>query len=206
MTQNLEHGREPAVTMTFDDGPDPVWTPRVLEALRRARARATFFVITPRACRYPDLIAEILGAGHGVEFHCVEHTRHTERTRDEVAYDTCTGLRDLRSLGVTPRFWRTPWGVRAPWTEVVAERFGLELVPWTADTHDWRGDTAAEMLEQVGPLLRPGAIVLLHDGLGPGARRAGCEETVALIEPLVERIRALGCEPAQIKPRRKILA
>ena len=183
------------VFLTFDDGPDPVWTRRVLDELRRAGARATFFVIAPLARRYPRLVREISRSGHGVEFHCSRHVRHTEQSRREVELDTRSGLRDLKDLGIRPRLWRPPWGVLAPWSRTVAEEAGLELILWTADTHDWRGDSAREMLDAVSPALVPGAVVLMHDGLGPGARRAGCEETVALIPELVETVRARGCEP-----------
>lgn len=194
------------ISLTFDDGPDPHGTPRILAALERARASVTFFVVTPLARRYPALISKMREAGHEIEFHCVEHVRHTQRTRAEVEKDNRIGLRDLNALGITPRLWRTPWGIKAPWTEEIAESFGLEIVPWTADTHDWRGDSAAKMLEAVEPLLQPDAIVLLHDGLGPGSRRTSCDETAALIGPLVRHIRSLGYEPAPVKPAGKIPA
>lgn len=140
--------------------------------MHRARARTTFFVVTPRVRRFPALIHEMLAAGHGVGLHCVEHVRHTELTGEEIESDTRAGLDDLSFLGLRPRLWRTPWGVTTPATHEVASRFGLDLVPWTADTHDWRGDPATGVLAKVEPLLRPGAVVLMHDGLGPGARIA----------------------------------
>ncbi len=187
------------VALSFDDGPDPVWTPRVLDALRRTKARATFFVVAPLALEHPGVVSAISEAGHAVEFHCVNHVRHTHLSRREVEEDTREGLRLLRSLGITPRFWRPPWGVLAPWTEEVAEDFGLGLAPWSIDTRDWRGDSAREMLRNIEPFLGPGEIVLMHDGIGPGALRTSCEETVALVETLVARLRSLGCEPAPLK-------
>jgi peptidoglycan/xylan/chitin deacetylase (PgdA/CDA1 family) len=184
--------------LTFDDGPDPLWTPRILDALERVDVRATFFVITPLALKHRQLVAEALGAGHEVEFHCTEHVRHTRRSRREVEADTREGLQAVRSLGIEPQLWRPPWGVRAPWTQEVAEEFGLRLASWSVDTKDWRGDTAPEMLGRIEPLLGSGSVVLMHDGLGPGARRTGCGETVALVEPLVARLRELGCEPTPL--------
>lgn len=192
------------IFLTFDDGPDPLGTPQILAALRRARASATFFVVMPQARCYPFLISEIQRAGHRIEFHCTDHVRHTERTREEVEEDTRSGLRDLAALDVEPGFWRTPWGITEPWTGEIAHQFKLEIAHWTADTHDWRGDTASEMLRSTKPLLKPGAVILMHDGLGPGAQRRSCVETVALIEPLVHNIRAMGCEPATMKPSRKV--
>ncbi len=80
-------------------------------------------------------------------------------------------------------------------TAEIADEFGLEIVLWTEGTRDWRWDPASELLERVGPQLQPGSIILMHDGIGPGVRRSGCGETVALVGDLVERIRSLGCEP-----------
>lgn len=190
------------VHLTFDDGPDPVWTPRVLEALRRAKVRATFFVVAPAAARYPALISTISEAGHGVEFHCTEHVRHSESSRAGIEADTHSGLRTLFKLGATPRLWRPPWGVMAPWTTEVAKHFSLELALWTADTHDWRGDSTTEMLVNIDDGLSPGSVVLMHDGIGPGALRSDCEETVALIPQLTERVQDLGLEPAPLSPNR----
>ena len=188
----------PQPALTFDDGPDPLWTPRVLDALHRVNVRATFFVVAPLALKYPHIVSATLDAGHRVEFHCTEHMRHTHRSRREIEADTSGGLCTLRRLGVEPRLWRPPWGILAPWTKEVAEDFGLRLAPWSVDTHDWRGDPALQMLRRAEPLLGPGSVVLMHDGLGPGARRSGCEETVALVEGLVARLRSMGCEPAPL--------
>lgn len=184
--------------MTFDDGPDPIWTPKVLDALHLFGAGATFFVITPLAIRFPRLIHQMIRAGHSVELHCARHIRHTELTFQEVEVDARGGLRDLRAIGVLPRLWRPPWGIVTPWSRAVAEELALELVSWTVDTHDWRGDTAEEMLDFVRADLQPGAVILMHDGLGPGARRSGCQETVALIGKVVEHARSLGWEPSPI--------
>jgi len=174
-----------------------------MEALRHADAKATFFVTAPLDRRFQSLISDMQTAGHAVELHCTRHIRHTDLAREQVKADVRSALRDLRKLGLSPRFWRPPWGVLAPWTAEVAEDFGLELVAWTADTHDWRGDSAPEMLAAVAPDLGPDAVVLMHDGLGPGTRRSGCEETVALIGVLVAHVRSLGCEPTTIDAIRR---
>lgn len=193
--RTLNLSKPAPVHLTFDDGPDPVWTRRVLDALRRAETRATFFVVAPAARREPALISEMLDAGHRVELHCAEHVRHADRTREEIETDTEAALTDLHALGVRPRLWRPPWGIVAPWTPAIAKSFGLDLALWTIEPHDWRGDSAGEMLAGIETRIESGSVVLLHDGLGPGALRIGCEETVALIPALVESIRARGFEP-----------
>ncbi|HSK99385.1 MAG TPA: polysaccharide deacetylase family protein [Rubrobacteraceae bacterium] len=194
----MKGGSDSRIYLTFDDGPDPIWTPRVLETLHLYRARATFFVVAPLATRYPYLIDQMAHAGHSVELHCTKHVRHTQLACPEVEVDARRGLEDLRALGLLPKLWRTPWGVITPCTRDVAEKLGLTLISWTVDTHDWRGDTASEMFAHAGPDLRPGAVILMHDGLGPGARRSGCEETVSLIERVIKRARSLGCEPCSM--------
>jgi len=187
-----------AVALTFDDGPDPRWTPLVLNALDETSARATFFVMAPLARRYPRLLSRMREAGHEISFHCTRHVRHDRLTPQEVAEDARAGLLTLKELGHPARHWRTPWGLVTPATEEVARSHGLGLVGWTADTEDWRGDPAETMLDRVGPGLKPGAILLMHDGLGPGATRTGCGETVALVGPLVSLVRARALDPAPV--------
>jgi peptidoglycan-N-acetylglucosamine deacetylase len=187
----MQTGRSYAsrIALTFDDGPDPLWTQLVLDAL--AGASATFFVVAPRAARYPHLLARMREEGHDVAFHCTRHVRHDAMTPKEIEADLEAGLTAL----VQPAgFWRTPWGVVTPATEGIAREHGLTLVGWTADTEDWRGDVPDEMLARIDGNLLPEAIVLMHDGIGPGATRDGCAGTVALIEQLVSMARSRGLE------------
>jgi peptidoglycan-N-acetylglucosamine deacetylase len=172
---------ELTMALTFDDGPDPVWTPRLLDLLRRHGARVTFFPIAPRAAAQPELIARMLAEGHAIGLHCDEHVRHSTRGIDWVRRDTARALDRLSALGVTPSLWRTPWGDIARWSEVIAAEFGLRIVGWTVDTHDWRGDVAADMFTASRGSLCDRAIVLAHDGIGPGARRAGAEQTLGFV-------------------------
>ncbi|HET6689826.1 MAG TPA: polysaccharide deacetylase family protein [Miltoncostaeaceae bacterium] len=181
-----------AVELSFDDGPDPVWTPAVLDALAAEGAQATFFVLGPRALEHRGVLARIAAEGHEIGLHAWEHVRHGERTRADLERDTDRALAALAQLGVRPRRWRTPWGDVAAWTEAVAADRGLDVTGWTADSHDWRGDPAEAMLAALVPDLGPGGMVLMHDGLGPGALRGDCRETVRLIGPLCGAIRGRG--------------
>jgi peptidoglycan-N-acetylglucosamine deacetylase len=183
------------LALTFDDGPDPGWTPLVLDALALAGARATFFVIAPRAMRYPSLVSRMREEGHTVAFHCTQHVRHDAMTPGEIEADVESGL---PALGESVRFWRTPWGALTPATEEIARKHRLTLVGWTADTQDWRGRLHDWMLARVEGGISPGAIVLMHDGLGSGATREGCAETVALVQPLVSLARFRSLEPVPL--------
>ena len=180
------------IALTFDDGPGPVWTPRVLDALRTAGVQATFFVVAPLAERHPGLLRRAVDEGHEVALHCNRHTRHDRMDKEDILADASGGLGTLRALGHEVQDWRTPWGVVTPDTERVAEELGLRLVGWSADSEDWRGGDASAMLDRLKPEIGPGTIVLMHDGAGPGATRGGCGQTVALVAPLVETARSRG--------------
>lgn len=179
-----------SVALTFDDGPDPVWTGCLLDLLSDIGARATFFPIAGRAAECPRLIERMLSEGHSVGLHCLEHVRHTDRDESWLKRDTEAGLAILTDLGVEPVFWRPPWGVAAPWTVQVARDHGLSLVGWTVDTHDWRGDRADSMLQATRSFIQNGSVVLAHDAIGPGARRGSSAETlryVLLVARLAKR-------------------
>jgi peptidoglycan/xylan/chitin deacetylase (PgdA/CDA1 family) len=175
-------GAAQPLALTFDDGPDPVWTPRLLDLLARLDARATFFVIAPRARSHPDLVARIVAEGHTIGLHCDQHVRHSTRDISWCREDTSRALSRLKGAGVMPTLWRTPWGDRPPWSRQVASEYGLRLIGWTVDTHDWRGDSAREMFASTSGRLDPGAIVLAHDGIGPGSRRDVASETLGFVE------------------------
>jgi peptidoglycan/xylan/chitin deacetylase (PgdA/CDA1 family) len=114
--------------------------------------------------------------------------------RDEAwcARDADRALSRLRDLGAAPRLWRTPWGDTPSWTENVAGSRGLRLIGWTVDTHDWRGDTAAEMFAATRPGLTDGAVILAHDGIGPGALREVADQTVTYAQLLIDHAQQTG--------------
>jgi len=188
------------VALSFDDGPDPIWTPRILAELRRAGAAATFFVEAPRCLANPGLIEAMVAAGHEVGFHCVRHIRHSELGPDEVRAEAAGSLEALASLGVRPTAWRAPWGVVTAATRAVAAEHGLEIWNWSFDSHDWRGDSCEEMLAALGAAggLGEGTVALMHDGIGPGARRQSCAETVRLTGALLAAARAGGLRPVPL--------
>ncbi len=180
------------LALTLDDGPDAETTPRLLDLFAAHDAQATFFPMAERAAAHPELIARMLDEGHTVGVHCVAHVRHSACDADGIGRDADRALTALRGLGARPALWRTPWGDLAPFSHAVARERGLRIVGWDVDTHDWRGDDAEAMLAATRPGLRSKAIILAHDGIGPGARRTDAAETVRYTELLLAYARASG--------------
>jgi peptidoglycan-N-acetylglucosamine deacetylase len=192
ISEESAQARRCALSFTFDDGPDETWTPRVLEQLARCEVTATFFVVAERVRAYRDVVRAVLAAGHEIQLHCDRHIRHTELTEAELQLDTEMALDALAAVDVRPLLWRAPWGICTDASVRVAAQVGVQLVRWSIDTHDWRGDRPQQMLADAHGQLADGGAVLMHDAIGPGARRAGCQNTIALLPELVAAARADG--------------
>ncbi len=161
--------RRGEVALTFDDGPDPRHTPRVLALLAAHDARASFFCIGERAAAYPDLVAEIVRRGHGVENHSHRHSYGfalhgpTWLRREIVEAQAAIAAR-----APPPAFFRAPMGLRNPLLDPVLAALGLRYVAWTRRGLDTvpRAD-AAGVLRRLTRGLAAGDILLLHDATGP---------------------------------------
>lgn len=186
--------RGSAVAFTFDDGPDPVYTPRVLEVLARHRARATFFVVGARAAAHPELVRRIEAEGHLVGTHTQNHSHlfhfgsAASMRRDiEAGLDTVE-----RIVGHRPRLFRPPQGLRTPLLRDALRALpSLVCVTWTERGLDAMGRSSSRIVERLERALAPGAILTLHDGAGLGGTldRAA---TVEALEVLLARAEALG--------------
>lgn len=192
--RSIQHGVEApgrAVALTFDDGPDPVWTPRILEVLARHHAKATFCEIGPNARAHPGLVREIAAAGHRLCDHSVHHDeaqshKSEEYNRHEIL-DARSEISRAAGTGDTPLwYYRAPGGDFSPAIRAIAADHGLRPLGWTVDSEDWRRPGADAIVSTVNSELRPGAIVLMHDGGGDRA------QTVQALETLLDRLDAAG--------------
>jgi peptidoglycan/xylan/chitin deacetylase (PgdA/CDA1 family) len=182
-----------SLALTFDDGPNPDGTRQLVELLASHRVRATFFVWGERAAQHPDVVLEVLEAGHSVQPHCWAHVSHWELEPDQIRADIERVSLLLHGLGApADTLWRPPYGrtKRGATTQVAAER-GLALAGWTVDPRDYDGNDAASMYATVltGLAPRGEAVVLMHDGhreSGQVARRRDAGNTVELVRMLLE--------------------
>ena len=168
------------IALTFDDGPDREFTPRVLDTLQQYDVPATFFVIGRNVERFPEVIARIHQEGHIVANHTWDHDHHGyirgprywasqfDRTDDAIE----------RILGHRPRLFRPPMGMRTGHVTRAAEQRGHAVITWTRRGFDGVRTTSAAIQSRLGPRTQPGEIVILHDGVEPHSRRspaATCE-------------------------------
>lgn len=176
------------LALTFDDGPDPVTTPAVLDALREAGARATFFVIAGRASAHPQLIARMLAEGHEVAAHAEQHAHAWTRTPWGGVLDVVRAVRRVAAVTGQPvRYHRPPHGAYTLATVLGQRAAGVRGVHWSVEGQDWRPRlTPEEVRERLLRLAGPGSIVVLHDA-GPGAAN-----TVPMLPGLLRELKARG--------------
>ncbi len=190
-----------SVALTFDDGPDPEVTPRVLDLLDRHGASASFFVIGEKAARQGPLLREIRKRGHTVENHTYHHAgtfacRGPWALHREVAM-TQRVIAD--AIGLAPRFFRAPMGLRSPLLDPVLALEGLRLVSWTRRGYDgWAGDPG-RVLDRLTRGLAGRDILLLHDSAP--RRLPGTEAAVlSVLPPLLDRCAAAGLTVGSLAP------
>jgi peptidoglycan/xylan/chitin deacetylase (PgdA/CDA1 family) len=167
--------RRAEIAITFDDGPDPDSTPRVLDLLDRAGAKASFFCVGNRARAFPEIVREIVRRGHAVENHSNGHsTAFGWYGPGRLARDIAAAQATLAALaGRPPAFFRAPFGVRSPFLDPVLARLGLAYVSWTRRGYDTVDRDPARVLRRLAGGLAAGDVLLLHDAVaGRQARTA----------------------------------
>lgn len=179
--------RLPLISLTFDDGPSPEFTVQVLALLEEARVPATFFVVGREAARYPHLVRQAQARGFEIGNHTWNHimTPMDPATAAQEVERTDALLSGI--LGKHPRFFRPPGGELSTGVAAYAQRRGRTVVTWDVDPRDYTAGISAEsIVAQVSAQVRPGSIILLHDG---GGNRTA---TVAALQQLIPLLRARG--------------
>jgi peptidoglycan/xylan/chitin deacetylase (PgdA/CDA1 family) len=199
-----------AIGLSFDDGPDPVATPRVLDILERAGVKATFFVVGEAAAAHPELIARIRAAGHELACHGHRH-RHALFQRWPLTgfVDTWRALADLDRLRTRlasaarpgeagafdrPQFYRGAHGAYS-WSVLAAAWLrGVQPVNWTVEAHDWHpAFTAADVTAKVLREAASGGVIVMHDGGRGGAR------SIHALEPVLAGLAERGLRPMSLR-------
>ena len=186
------------LALTYDDGPNDACTPRLLEVLARHEVHATFFLIGRYVRQVPEIVRQIVGAGHVVGNHTFTHPLLTVKSatgiREEISgcrsalHDAIGGNSQLVS-----NLFRPPFGGRRPAVLRIARDLGLEPVMWNVTGYDWNAPPAAEIERKVARQIRGGDVVLLHDG---GHKEMGADrsQTVLATDHLITRYKSEGHE------------
>jgi peptidoglycan/xylan/chitin deacetylase (PgdA/CDA1 family) len=196
------------LAITFDDGPNPVITPKLLDLLDRYNARSTFFLIGRYARQCPDLMWEIVARGHAIGNHTETHPNlfflgplqireELRRCQDAIA----------NALNAAPKWFRPPFGLRNPWLASAARELDLRTVMWTLIPGDWHAPTTEWLIPRMKPIADraarlqsatgTGDILCLHDGSHRG-QNWDRTRTLAALEYWLPRWRDLGLEFATI--------
>jgi peptidoglycan/xylan/chitin deacetylase (PgdA/CDA1 family) len=175
------------VALTFDDGPDPEATPKLLDLLSREKISATFFCIGKKVDAHPQIAARIAAEGHLLENHTYRHPwwiscMWGERLSNEL---TRTQAAIQNAAGITPRYMRSPAGLTNPFFPKILRRLGLILVGWDVRTFDTSG-RAQEAIDRISRQTRDGSIILLHDGA------ASRERIVEIVSAAIKDLRSRG--------------
>jgi peptidoglycan/xylan/chitin deacetylase (PgdA/CDA1 family) len=189
----------PRVALTLDDGPTPGATDAALDILAQEQARATFFVVGRNIEQSPQIVRRMYAAGHQIASHSYDHShfgflrgrwywrREIERTDAAIE----------RLIGRRPAMFRPPMGVKSPFIASEVKRAGHAMVTWSVRGRDCLRTSPDEIVGRIAPRLRPGDIILLHDGVEPHSGRDP-SVTIAALRPLLHELKRRGLEPVRL--------
>ncbi|MFY1689551.1 polysaccharide deacetylase family protein [Plantactinospora sp. WMMB782] len=185
----------PQVALTFDDGPDPRYTPQALAALREYHVKATFCLVGENAQAHPDLVRAIVADGHTLCNHTWRHdTDLGKRPATSIRADLERTSQAIRAAVPEARigYFRQPGGAWTARVVEVARQLGMTSVHWAVDPQDWTRPSAATIATRVSTGIAPGSIVLLHDG---GGNRQSTMVALYWLLPELARQYALAALP-----------
>ncbi len=198
------------LALTFDDGPNPAITPKLLDLLDRYNAKATFFLIGRYVRECPELVKETVARGHLIGNHTETHPNLLRHTRREIRIELrlCHDAIS-NALGAPPKWFRPPYGMRNPWVIPAARELGYRTVMWTLIPGDWRERPLEWLIPRLQPIANhaqrnlgngsnpaapgTGDVLCLHDG-GHRELNGDRSRTLAALEHWLPRWRDLGLE------------
>ncbi|GGF78223.1 hypothetical protein GCM10007301_42760 [Azorhizobium oxalatiphilum] len=208
----------PYIAITFDDGPNPETTPKLLKMLEARGIKATFFMLGSNAVANPDVVRAVAAAGHEIGNHSWNHPqlpKLTEAAVDKQIEDTNAAIQNV--IGKKPIYLRPPYGAMTPALQRhVEQKYGMSLIYWSVDPLDWKIRDAESIYNQITTHVRPGSIILAHDIhattvsamprvldalIAKGYKFVTVSELIAMNKPKAVAALAPAATPAQ--PRKK---
>lgn len=179
-----------SIALTIDDGPDARYTPQMLDLLKQHNAKATFCMLGPAAKAHPELVKRVVAEGHRLCNHSMSHNvRQSDESEDYNRNEITEANRLIREAagpGAKVWYYRAPGGDFKPWIREIAVENGLRPLGWNADPGDWKREGADKILDSLKQQIKPGRVVLLHDG---GGERS---QSVTALKGLLDYLDAQG--------------
>ncbi|ADL53753.1 polysaccharide deacetylase family protein [Clostridium cellulovorans] len=185
------------VALTFDDGPDPRYTPELLNVLRKNNVKCTFFVLAENALKYPELIKSIKDDGHYIGLHSLRHINAIVESPKKTRNTFLKSISIMEKLGVKITLFRPPWGMVNLSTMFYTRTNHFKPILWSTHSYDWIGWNTVENIKSLLlKRIRPGDIVLLHDGRG---KNNAPKRTIAALETVIPKLKKEGYEFVLVK-------
>lgn len=186
---------EKCIFLTFDDGPDPRYTGKLLDLLKKEDVKATFFVVGENGEENPDLLKRMIEEGHIVGCHTYSHRNALLMTKKMSDNDMkrCMAMQK-NILGEPPKYFRPPWGIRNFFTKRQAKNNGMKLVLWDVMAEDWKKDASVESIsEKLRSRVFDGSIICLHDaGENTGGAKGAPLKTIEALSIVIPELKDLG--------------
>lgn len=179
----MANTQEKIAALTFDDGPDPIDTPDILDILKEKEVRATFFVLGKAARSNPALLKRLIKEGHEIGNHGFNHDYKQRHLVEEMNQ---TDQAVFAATGSHTYFYRPPGGIVSKTQLETTKKNGHIVTLWSVDSKDWRNPGVRQIVDNVTKNVFPGSIILLHDG---GYQRT---QTVKSLGPIIDALKARG--------------
>ncbi|MEI6521736.1 MAG: polysaccharide deacetylase family protein [bacterium] len=172
------------IALTFDDGPHPIYTQKILDILDKEKVKATFFVVGEMADKSPEMVITEMKAGHNVGNHTYHHVNLTKILEPDVATELkACGESIQRITGQAPHLFRPPGGDYDTQVAAASELLGYTIVLWTDDPGDYASPGDKVILQRTLKQASPGGIILIHDGI---------QQTIDILPQLIETLKKQG--------------
>ena len=183
---------EKKIALTFDDGPDSVYTPQILDILREKGVKATFFVLGEQVKSFPELTKRMVSDGHTIANHTWNHPKLSKITTSQLVQEVESTTSQIEEVtGIKTDLFRPPYGDYTAGDIRMLQKLGYRSIMWSVDTVDWSGNTEEEILTIVHQNKSPGGIVLQHNFNASNGRLDG---TVQALPKIIDQLRDEGYE------------
>ncbi len=182
------------LVLTFDDGPDPIYTRKIIDILKDEKIKASFFVVAKNAAQYPELIERMKKEGHCIALHSLEHRHAFLCGYRYTKTDFAKSLELLQNMNCNIRFYRPPWGVRNIFTRMFVKKHNLHMVLWDVMVGDWKaGNTPETLANKIQKKVFDGAIICLHDGCEKyGGAKGSPFNTIDALKIVIPKLKEEG--------------